>query len=621
MIWRIKLQNRILSVFTAAAAAVLSLTSGGVYVHAEDVYTSSADQSGDLEAAEDTTSTEDGTDVVMPSSENDSDEMFEEYVDRLFQTGESLTIQASAARRYVQLSDADKALYNAIYKAACEIADGDRSSSVVTLDMTEGGYAFDDFSLANVIYALLDDYPYEFYWYDKTAGTNSSSRGSVFTVTMPVAAAYSESGTAGTYTVNTELTSAPRAAAARAKEVAAKAYGLDMYDALDYYRQWICDNTSYDYSAPGQDYGDPWQIIYVFDDDASTSVVCEGYAKSFKYLSDCWKEQHTDSELENYLVEGSLGTASHMWNIVHMDDGRNHLADITNCDVSGDSRRLFLVGSTATQQSTYKDVQRTVSYDIPLNGTSYTYSYLRNASISLKMYTEDEIGIASQNYNHDDMTNKFRDVRDESIYYYDDVYDMANLGAVAGTGNYLFSPESKVTRAQFVLFMYRLSGSPSTAGMEEKFNDIAGSFAHDAILWASAQGITTGTGGGHFSPNGMVTREQAATFLWHWCGSPSVSAKENFKDVSDGAYYQIPISWGYSKGIMAGYGSTFGVGDPCTRAQTVVFLNGAYKMMQAAGQDDTTDSGSTDSGSADTGSSDTENSASDSQDSSAAAND
>ena len=36
----------------------------------------------------------------------------------------------------------------------------------------------------------------------------------------------------------------------------------------------------------GLPYGDPWQLIYVFDDDPDTNVVCEGYAKAFKYEAD-----------------------------------------------------------------------------------------------------------------------------------------------------------------------------------------------------------------------------------------------------------------------------------------------------------------------------------------------
>ena len=582
---------------TAAAAAILMLAFGSVSAFADTL-------------SADTLSNSTETDSVIPSSVDDSDEMFAEYVDHLFQTGDDQTL-LSAGDRYSTLSDADQLLYDTIYEIACDIDSGERSSSVITLNMAAYGYVYQDFSLSNVIYALLDDCPFELYWYDKTSVTQSMQNGNTLVVTMPVARAYSASGTTGTCTVNTQLTSAPLAAYDRAQEVASEAYDEDLYDALDYYRQWICDNTGYDTTAPGQNYGDPWQIIYVFDGDSSTNVVCEGYAKAFKYLSDLWKKQHPDSELENYLVEGSLGSEAHMWNIVHMDDGKNYLADITNCDSLGGGRLLFLIGSQSPTTQYYRGVLREVSYRITVNGLSQTYTYLRNGSVSLQMYTDDEISIAEKNYDPDDMTDKFRDVRDDTAYYYDAVYVMANLGVTDGAGDFVFQPGSNVTRAQFVTFLYRLAGSPdvsadgatsdnsfnagsSTAndsetsdnavdGTVNKFTDVStASYAWDAIQWAASQGIAQGTSDDQFSPNASVTRAQAAAFIWRWCGSPEASQKENFTDVSDGAYYAAAVSWGAEYGIIDGYGgSKFGPGDTCTRGQAVTFLNRTYQLMQS----------------------------------------
>ncbi|MDY6286020.1 MAG: S-layer homology domain-containing protein [Lachnospiraceae bacterium] len=74
----------------------------------------------------------------------------------------------------------------------------------------------------------------------------------------------------------------------------------------------------------------------------------------------------------------------------------------------------------------------------------------------------------------------------------------------------------------------------------------------------------------------------AAAFIWRWCGSPEASQKENFTDVSDGAYYAAAVSWGAENGIIDGYGgSKFGPGDTCTRGQAVTFLNRTYQMMQS----------------------------------------
>lgn len=592
--------KRDITIYTAATAAILTLAFGSVSAYADTLSADALSNSTETDSAETDTmlisapaDADGNSDTVIPSSVDDSDEMFAEYVDHLFQTGDDQTL-VSAGDRYSTLSDADQLLYDTIYEIACDIASGERSSSVITLNMAAYGYAYRDFSLSDVIYALLDDCPFELYWYDKTSVTESTENGNTLVVTMPVARTYSVSGTTGTFNVNTQLTSAPRAAAARAQEVASEAYDEDLYDALDYYRQWICDNTSYDTTAPGQNYGDPWQIIYVFDDDASTNVVCEGYAKAFKFLTDLWKIQHSDSEVENYLVEGSLGSDAHMWNIVHMDDGKNYLADITNCDSLGGGRLLFLIGSQNPTMQYYLGSLREVSYRITVSGLSQTYTYLRNGSVSLQMYSDNEISIAENNYDPEDMTNKFRDVRDDTSYYYDAVYVMANLGVTDGAGDYVFLPGSNVTRAQFVTFLYRLAGSPDVHADEEtsddafdgtvnKFTDVSSSsYAYDAILWAASQGIAQGTSDDQFSPNANVTRAQAAAFIWRWCGSPEASQKENFTDVSDGAYYAAAVSWGAENGIIDGYGgSKFGPGDTCTRGQAVTFLNRTYQMMQS----------------------------------------
>ena len=81
-------------------------------------------------------------------------------------------------------------------------------------------------------------------------------------------------------------------------------------------------------------------MIYVFDGDDSTNVVCEGYSKAFQYLCDL-------SDITCYTVTGTMdggtGAAPHMWNIVE-NDGKYYMADITNCDEGtvGENGGLFL---------------------------------------------------------------------------------------------------------------------------------------------------------------------------------------------------------------------------------------------------------------------------------------
>ena len=98
-------------------------------------------------------------------------------------------------------------------------------------------------------------------------------------------------------------------------------------------------------------------------------------------------------------------------------------------------------------------------------------------------------------------------------------------------------------------------------------------YFYKAVLWANAQGITSGTSEGAFSPNATVTRAQTVTFLWRMEGRPPVGADNPFQDVEAGHYYTKPVLWASQNGITAGTSATaFSPAKHCTRAQIVTFL-------------------------------------------------
>jgi hypothetical protein len=83
----------------------------------------------------------------------------------------------------------------------------------------------------------------------------------------------------------------------KAQAIVEKYEGKSDLEKLEGYRDEICALVSYNNAAlnGSYSYGNPWQLIYVFDGDSSTNVVCEGYAKAFKYLCDL-----TDFDKEIY---------------------------------------------------------------------------------------------------------------------------------------------------------------------------------------------------------------------------------------------------------------------------------------------------------------------------------
>lgn len=243
---------------------------------------------------------------------------------------------------------------------------------------------------------LLANHPYELYWFDKTNGMAISYgiEADENTVTIPyivvgfcVADAYRDTtkyvvnekgetildedgNPVPDYTaIDTAKTGAAKTAAATAAQVVAENQSKGTYGKLVAYREYITNAVDYNSEAANTanyPYGDPWQLIYVFDGDSATNVVCEGYSKAFKYLCDLtWTG--SDPEVACYLPTGTMDGDAHMWNIVSIG-GANYLTDITNCDSGtfGAPDQLFLCGVRGGVDS---------GYIADLTGGAVTYVY------------------------------------------------------------------------------------------------------------------------------------------------------------------------------------------------------------------------------------------------------
>ncbi len=308
-----------------------------------------------------------------------SDALFAEYVDRVFYGDSEIETLANYGSKILDAQSLE--IYNQLKEAIVEVAEGERTSTVFQLDIDGLRWTLEELGIdaiggvgdaiedeieeaikakiETVLDCLLVDCPYELYWFDKTAGflykygireyistynDNITSAGLYsLSVTFRVSAAYQDGDNA---TVNADKTSAAQTAASNAQSIAAKYTSATDREKMTNYKDEICALVSFDYSAAGTSYGDPWQIIYVFDGDSSTNVTCEGYVKAFQYLCDIGL---TDST--SYIVTGTLtgksDTGSHMWNIVDLE-GNNYLVDVTNSNTGtvGENGELFLVDAS-----------------------------------------------------------------------------------------------------------------------------------------------------------------------------------------------------------------------------------------------------------------------------------
>jgi len=160
----------------------------------------------------------------------------------------------------------------------------------------------------------------------------------------------------------------------------------------------------------------------------------------------------------------------------------------------------------------------------------------------------------------------------ESAYYAEAVGWMVDEGITNGISDLLYGPNVNLSRAQMVTFLWRNAGSP-TGNPAHGFNDVPGSaYYGEAVSWAKAQGVTTGTSPSTFAPNQDVTRGQLVTLLWRMAGEPS-APDGGFIDVEPGRYFTTAVGWAKQQEITTGTSAvTFSPNSPVTRGQAAAFL-------------------------------------------------
>ena len=325
------------------------------------------------------------TQTLVPEEDDlpDGDMLFAGYLERQLypEASDGVSLFGISAGDMLNEGGLEKAVYDDLKPKIEKVADGTISSTKFTVEadisalkwtkeqlgceIVSGGSiteaaknaVAEKFSsmlnTTTVLHALLADCPYELYWFDKTtgikigyetSGTSEEIEIKNLTLSFSVSGAYAGSAD---YTADTTKTGAAKSAVANAKEIVEANKDKSDRDKLEAYKNKICDLVSYNNGAAADEstpYGDPWQLIYVFDNDLNTNVVCEGYSKAFQYLCDL--SDFTDGTTcftVSGTMTGGTGAGRHMWNIVNIKT-QNYLVDVTNCDAGtvGAPNNLFM---------------------------------------------------------------------------------------------------------------------------------------------------------------------------------------------------------------------------------------------------------------------------------------
>ena len=576
-------------------------------------------------------------DGILP----DNDELFAGYVQQQMYDGMGDGVSTFGNFGERALSGLNLEIYRILKAEIAKVASGERQSTVFEIPITDLSLqtewtaqelnitsseeidqavaallASEGYDSAALFDCLITDCPYELYWFDKTQSHSSSPGGVSYTLDsqenllsirltgpfsfrLVVADAYKGDTD---YEANTTKTSATQTAVAKAQEIVSSNAGKSDYDKLVAYKNAICDLVSYNHAAADDDttpYGDPWQLIYVFDGDTSTNVVCEGYAKAFQYLCDLttWT-----GSVACYTVTGTMsggtGSGGHMWNIVTIG-GNNYLVDVTNCDdgTIGAPDNLFLAGGLTGSYNT--EYVYTAS-----SGTPVTYVY---ASDQRSMYGADILTLADADYTPSAAEPSVSISGTGSITYGDTLTLNAQLSNITGDVSYQWyrddNPLAGYTSASCVIENLSVKTDGYTFKVEVTDSSGATYSATCAVTVSkaapayTAPSSLTATYGDMLS---TVSLPDASDGTWSWeDGTVTVgnAGTNNFNAVftpADSVNYStatvsVPVSVGRATPAIAFTGDartqtwTFTGGSPTITPPTVTLVNGEVYDPQTHG--------------------------------------
>ena len=161
----------------------------------------------------------------------------------------------------------------------------------------------------------------------------------------------------------------------------------------------------------------------------------------------------------------------------------------------------------------------------------------------------------------------FQDVQPDD-WYYEAVAFCYDQGLMSGVGNKTFNPHGDVTRAMVWAVLARVSGT--------KISGTA--WAEDAKTWAVTAGVSDGT-----APTDPVTRQEMATMLYRFAGSPEVTGDLSAYPDADAVakWAKDAMVWATGTGLLQGSGGNLNPTAGAPRCQLATLLMRQFQQSQA----------------------------------------
>ncbi|MBQ2662109.1 MAG: S-layer homology domain-containing protein [Clostridia bacterium] len=152
--------------------------------------------------------------------------------------------------------------------------------------------------------------------------------------------------------------------------------------------------------------------------------------------------------------------------------------------------------------------------------------------------------------------------------FYDAVAFVTEEGLMEATKSHTFAPYSLATKGMIATALYRAAGEPELES-EISFIDVReGSYYKDAVVWAVENEIMKGVTKKIFLPYAGVTRQNFALMLWTLSGQKECDSEYKFSDsflISKAA--KRAVNWAVENGVLNSYGKFISPRTMLTRAE------------------------------------------------------
>ena len=357
---------------------------------------------------------------------------------------------------------------------------------------------------------------------------------------------------------------------------------LDVWPMADYlkYRtiyRYVTEHVSYDYDAY-QEFLDHsgsaegHETAYTaYGALVEGKAVCQGYSALFYAMC---RYVGLPVLILTGQASGDYGYENHAWNMIQLG-GKWYQVDAT----WDEGRPVWM------QQYFAKGTESMAGHI--LDQRFMTEEFHNKYGLSAEDYRETEEDFQR--------VCRFRDVSENDYFYYP-AWELSEQGILAGTNKFTFAPYLTMNRAMMITLLYRIEGEPIVEG-ENLFTDVPeDAWYRDAVVWATEEGLTYGVGEDRFGPDGTLTREQLATFLYRydWLGEEEPPLVEEdylagFEDADTVSDYALDaLNWAAGRSIVNGMpGNKIEPSGAANRAQAATMLY-RYLNQKTETEDDET---------------------------------